>query len=487
MEGWRVGKIRHRHIWWLALLLAVAVFSIAEAAGVLHLRVISHPKFVPAELPVVWALPFAGLLVSIAFVPLVLPTFWRQHYGKAALLWGAAFLVPFSFHFGTGAATLEFMHVFLADYMPFMIMLGALYVVGGGIRFVGYLRANPVSNAGMLVLGTLAAGVMGTTGASMLFIRPILDANAHRKHKAHVVVFFIFLVSNIGGALSPLGDPPLFMGFLRGVSFFWPTVFLMKPFLVASGLLLLVFIVLDFWFWRQEGHAPEDMHFFTGKLGIEGKINILLLLAIVGFVMMPGLWRSGITISTGHTELAVEYVVSDLMLVAVGLFSWSLTPRIIRVRNDFHWEPMVEVATLFAAIFLTMVPVLAMLKAGSAGSFAVIDHLVTHDGEPQPAMFFVLTGALSSILDNTPTYLAFFNLAGGQADVLMCRFPKVLMAISCGAVFMGAMTYIGNAPNFMVRAIAGERGIKMPSFPGYMVWSILVLVPVFTLVGYVCF
>jgi len=471
----------------LVLLFAVVVFSIAEAAGIMHMRAIAPHVLDGGTLGIGWAGPFAGLLFSIAFLPMLAPVLWQRHYGKVSFFWGMTFLLPFALRFGGRGAVYEVLNIFVSDYMPFMALLVALYVVGGGIRLVGHLRGNPVSNSAMLVLGLIAAGWMGTTGASMLFIRPILEANSHRKYRAHIVVFFIFLVSNIGGIITPLGDPPLFMGFLRGVSFFWPTVFLMKPFLVASFLLLVAFFVVDTFLWLYENHSLEDGQFFTGKLGLEGKVNILLLALIVGSVILPGMWKSGVVVTIGRTDIAVEYVVSDLFLCSIAMFSWALTGMSTRIHNEFHWEPMIEVGKLFAGIFITMVPVIAMLQAGVNGPFGAVERLVTTGDSFRPGLFYLMTGMLSGFLDNTPTYLAFFNLAGGHADVLMWEHPQVLVAISCGAVFMGALTYIGNAPNFMVRAIAEQRGVKMPGFFGYMLWSLGILAPVLAVVGVVCF
>jgi Na+/H+ antiporter NhaD/arsenite permease-like protein len=310
----------------------------------------------------------------------------------------------------------------------------------------------------------------------------MIEANAWRRHRTHVFVFFIFLVANIGGALTPLGDPPLFIGFLRGVDFFWPLAHMFWPMVVCVAVLAPAFFLLDLWFWRREPHAPPVPAGRTEALGIEGRRNLLLIAGVVGAVLMSGVWRPGIDITIHHVPVPLQDVVRTALLVALAALSLAITPRGLRGRMGFTWFPIVEVAKLFAGIFVAIVPVLAMLKAGTAGAFAPLIALVsTADGQPIPAVYFWLTGGLSSVLDNAPTYLVFFNLAGGDPQVLMGRDAATLLAISAGAVFMGAMTYIGNAPNFMVLAICKERGIPMPSFFGFVGWSAVFLLPVFVL------
>lgn len=431
-----------------------------------------------SQLGLAWATPFAGLLLSIAVMPLAAPAFWHHHFGKVALAWTLVLLLPFTLSFGAGATGGVLLHTLVEEYLPFTILLGALYTTAGGIFVRGNLHGSPALNAGLMLLGALLASVMGTTGASMLLIRPLIRANDNRRHNAHVVVFFIFIVSNVGGSLTPLGDPPLFLGFLQGVSFFWTAGHLLPEtaFLLAS--LLAVFWVIDAWLFRKEGVAPRDPTPDAPRLGLEGAINLLPLAVAVGLVLMSGTWKPGIVFDLWGTPLPLQALVRDLGLIAVTAASLWLTPAGVREKNRFSWAPMQEVAKLFIAIFLTMVPVIAMLKAGPAGVFAPMAALLTGaGGQPSPAAYFWLTGGLSSVLDNAPTYLAFFNLAGGNAAKLMTEGAPVLAAISGGAVFMGAMTYIGNAPNFMVKAIAEERGIKMPSFGAYLLWSGAVLLP----------
>lgn len=433
-----------------------------------------------------WVVPFAGILLSIALLPLLAPSLWHHHFGKVAALWGLAFVAPFTVEFGWELALYEVVHTAFLEYIPFIILLTALFTVAGGVRLTGGIAGTPAVNTGFLALGTAVASLMGTTGAAMLLIRPVIRANENRRHKTHVVVFFIFLVANIGGSLTPLGDPPLFLGFLKGVDFFWPTVHLLGPMALATGCLLTLFFVIDTVLYRREGGVPPVPD--TGEpLGLEGKVNLLLLLAIVGAVLLSGVWKPGVGITLYHVTVPLESVASNLLLVGIALLSWRLTSRESRVRNAFSWGPILEVAKLFGAIFLTIIPAIAILKAGTDGALGAVVAAVNRDGEPLDFMYFWATGILSSFLDNAPTYLVFFNTAGGDAQVLMHQFTRTLQAISAGAVFMGANTYIGNAPNFMVKAIAEERGVPMPSFFGYMAWSIGILVPLFILTTLVFF
>ncbi|MFT4069915.1 MAG: sodium:proton antiporter [Paraburkholderia sp.] len=444
-----------------------------------------------ATLSALWGVPFAGVLLSIAIFPLVAPAFWHHHFGKIAAAWALVFLVPFAFQFGTAEAFGALVHAMLDEYIPFIILLTALYTVGGGICVRGNLRGTPRLNTAILALGTLLASVMGTTGAAMLLIRPLLRANDNRRHVTHVVVFFIFLVANVGGALSPLGDPPLFLGFLEGVSFFWTTTHLVAPMLFVSGVLLAVFHALDSYYFhrREEVRLPFlDPTPEGAPLGIDGKVNFVLLAAVIALVLMSGLWRPQVTFDVFGTYVALQNVVRDVALIGVTLLSLALTPRAARAGNDFDWAPIEEVAKLFAGIFVTIVPVITILRAGEAGAFAGIVHLVNEpSGEPRDIMYFWATGLLSSFLDNAPTYLVFFNLAGGDARTLMTTGATTLAAISAGAVFMGANTYIGNAPNFMVKAIAQSRGVRMPSFFAYLGWSGAVLLPLFAATGWLFF
>ncbi|MGB3072620.1 MAG: sodium:proton antiporter [Ottowia sp.] len=439
-----------------------------------------------AALSPLWGVPFAGILLSIALMPLLAPTFWHHHFGKVAAAWGLAFFIPFAVVFGPGVAASGFVHALLAEYVPFILLLTALFVVSGGVYIRGNLHGAPLLNTGILAIGAVLASFMGTTGASMLLIRPLIRANDNRKSCAHVVIFFIFIVSNIGGSLTPLGDPPLFLGFLKGVTFFWTVGHIWYDTLFLVGALLVIFFLLDSWLYRKEGVTRADPTPDTHSFGFDGAVNFWLLAVIVALVLMSGIWSPGVEFDILGTHVGLPGIVRDVGLVAVTLVSLAITPAKVHADNQFGWGPMQEVAKLFAGIFLTIIPVIAMLQAGTNGPFGAVVRAVTNaDGSPNPAMYFWATGLLSSFLDNAPTYLVFFNTAGGDAQMLMTTLAPTLAAISAGAVFMGANTYIGNAPNLMVKAIAEDRGVRMPSFFGYMVWSCGILVPLFLLVTFI--
>lgn len=436
-----------------------------------------------------WAIPFVGLLLSIAVLPLAAPHFWHHNYGKVALAWAIAFLAPFTAVFGQQLATYEFLHVMLLEYIPFIAVLFALYTISGGVLLEGKIRASAARNTGLLAIGTGIASITGTTGASVLLIRPVLRANAGRRHNVHVVVFFIFLVSNIGGSLTPLGDPPLYIGFLKGVDFFWPLQFLWSKTLIVAAILLAVFFILDSLMFAREGKQPDEpADHAPAPLKLKGYINILLLAVVIGVILASAFWKTDLHIDIVGIHVDAPNILRVLALFGLAAVSLLLTPMAYRTGNDFTWGPIAEVAKLFAGIFVTIVPVIAMLKAGNEGAFAPVLALVTNaDGSPNNVMYFWLTGLLSSFLDNAPTYLVFFNAAGGDPAQLMGPLATTLAAISAGAVFMGANTYIGNAPNFMVKAIAEEAGVKMPSFFGFMAWSVVFLLPIFALVSYLFF
>jgi Na+/H+ antiporter NhaD/arsenite permease-like protein len=425
-----------------------------------------------------WALPFAAMLASIATGPLLFSSLWHRHYGKIALFWSVLALAALAAFNGVPAAMAAFVHAMLAEYLSFIVLLFALYVAAGGILITGNLRGTPLVNTALLAIGTLISSAVGTTGAAMILIRPLLKANEGRAHNVHVAVFFIIMVANVGGALSPLGDPPLFVGFLHGVEFFWPLKHIWLQTLIVAAPILVVFLALDTWLSRNEpprGGEPI-------ALQIYGLVNFALIALIIAAILGSAIWKPGVTFDVYGTEVALQNILRDAALVLIALASLWLTPNEHRKTNGFSWEPIREVAKLFAGIFVTIIPVLAMLQAGRAGVFAPLLKIITEpDGTPHEVAYFWLTGVLSAFLDNAPTYLVFFELAGGDAAKLMGPLAGTLAAISMGAVYMGALTYIGNAPNFMVKAIAEERGVRMPSFFGYLFWAALILLPLFIL------
>lgn len=438
------------------------------------------------SLGLIWAMPFVGMLLSIAVFPLVAHHFWERHRGKIAAFWALLALIPIALTSGFGTAAEAVVHAAFLEYIPFILLLLALFTVAGGIVVRGNIHGAPLTNTMLLAIGAAMASVIGTTGAAMIMIRPVIRANDDRRHNVHVIVFFIFLVANAGGALTPLGDPPLFLGFLRGVDFFWPTVHLLAPMLLIVGVLLALFFLLDSWIYAREGRSPPDPT-PDRSVSVVGGINFLLVPAIIGVILLSAALDLGAVKIMG-TAVPLESLLRDAAFIGIVIISMAYTPLGHRGENNFSWEPMKEVAELFAGIFITIIPVLAMLKAGTDGAFAPLVALVQGPGgQPDNLAYFWITGGLSSFLDNAPTYLVFFELAGGDPQYLMNQGAVTLAAISAGAVFMGANTYIGNAPNFMVYAIAREAGVKMPGFFGYMLWSGAILLPLFVVVGWLFF
>ena len=447
-----------------------------------------------SSLPIWSALPFVGILLSIALFPLFKPVFWHHNFGKISLAWSLILAVPFLIAY-QGAALHSILHVYLIDYIPFIILLGGLFTVSGGIYLRGSLAGTPAVNTILLLIGTLLASVIGTTGASMLLIRPVLRANKARKNKMHIIIFFIFLVSNVGGSLTPLGDPPLFLGFLHGVPFFW-TFHLLPLMGLVAGMLLVILFLADTLLYRREG-SPKFDEGTREPLKIEGWHNFFFLAGIIGAVLLSGFWHAS-EVNILGIQVAWQDLARDLLILAFGWLSLKTTSQQVHNDNGFTWFPIREVAILFFGIFMTIIPALAMLRAGEHGHLSGLVNAVR-----EPWQYFWATGSLSSFLDNAPTYLTFFNLSLGRLGMtelqaseilrgvmqsnLGDQFIKDLIAISAGAVFMGANSYIGNAPNFMVRSIAEENKIQMPSFFGYMLWSVGILIPLFLIVTLVFF
>ncbi len=438
-----------------------------------------------SNLGLIWVIPFAGILLSIAIFPLVAEDFWHHHFGKISAAWAFSLLIPMIITFGFDKTLYEVLHAYLLEYFPFIILLFALFTVSGGVRIKGYLKGTPEVNTGLLLIGTILASWMGTTGAAMLLIRPMLRANAWREKKVHMVVFFIFLVANVGGSLTPLGDPPLFLGFLQGVDFFWTTTNLFWEMLFVAAILLVLYYFWDKALYKKETNTPPKDD-GSEPLGIEGGFNLILLLGVVGAVLFSGIVKIG-EFEVYHVHVTYQNLIRDIALLLLAWASWHFTSKESRAANGFNWFPIQEVGKLFAGIFITIIAPIAMLKAANNGQGAlqfVNDAVFTEGGDPINEMFFWITGLLSAFLDNAPTYLVFFNAAGGDAQALMGGMSETLVAISAGAVFFGALTYIGNAPNFMVKSIAEQSGVKMPTFGAYMLWSFGILVPIYLIVTY---
>ena len=439
-----------------------------------------------ADVPIWLCIPFAGLLLCIAIMPLVKGEWWEAHQPLVVALWIIVLVIPFAVLYGVGDTVETVLECTVNDYLTFIILLFGLFCVSGNITMEGDFAGSPKINVGLLAIGTLLASCIGTTGASMLMVRPVIKMNSWRRRKSHIMIFFIFMVSNMGGCLTPIGDPPLLMGFMRGVPFFW-SLHLFPVLLFNMVILLFILYHLDKRNYRKdiaEGRKPDISKPGT-EFRIDGLHNIIFLIMIVAAVILSGVLPGmpafqdaagnvrGIHIF-GEVSLSFPSLIEIVLILLAAFLSFKTTKKEIRTRNHFTWGAIQEVAVLFIGIFITMQPALMLLKAVGPNL-----------GLTEPAQMFWATGALSSFLDNTPTYLVFLTTAGtlgftsGISTTLGTLPEKMLSAISCGAVFMGANTYIGNAPNFMVKSISDENGVNMPSFFGYMLWSVSILIPVF--------
>jgi len=466
-----------------ALLAGIIVLSLLPAAPVWATHA-EGSGFVP---PVWTILPFLGILFSIALCPLFAHHFWEHHYPKISFAWLVLAIVLM---YVSVPGDMSFIEAFGAkffstyeEYIAFIILLGSLFIISGGIYISGDLAGSPKVNSIIILIGSLLASLIGTTGAAMLLIRPILRANAHRKNQSHVVLFFIFLVCNIGGSLTPIGDPPLFLGFLQGIPFEW-TLALTPHWAFAIIVVLAIFYGFDTYLYRREGLHENPPTLGGEPLRIQGSINFVLLLGVVGLVIMSGVLHIGPEIHVGALGvLHIPALLRDGGQIILAVISMAITAKAIRESNSFNFEPIKEVAYLFIGIFTTMIPALMLLNARGSEL-----------GLESAAGYFWATGILSSFLDNAPTYLTFLATAMGSLGIEQAvgmtqnaHAETILTGISVGAVFMGAMTYIGNGPNFMVKAIAEGSGVRMPTFFGYLMYSMIILFPVFILVTFIFF
>lgn len=412
------------------------------------------------------AIPFAGVLLSFAILPGLLPRLWHRRTAAAVGFWVALGFLLQTLEHGALVAGQALWQAIFADFLPFITLLLALYALGGGISIRGGPLGRPGGNLLLLVVGTLFASIMGTIGAALVLIHPLLAANGYRHEKRHLVVAFIILVANAGGALSPLGDPPLLVGYLRGVPFFWPLVHLLLPLLVLAAPVLALTFGLDVWLARKEPRPQPQ------KLRVRGWLNIALLGLLIAALPVEGIWHPG-NVTVLSATIPLEHLA--VMLVEIGciLVSELFTPNAIRSQNRFAWRAMREITILFFAIFATIGPAFALLQAAQI--------------PPVPVAWFWASGLASAVLDSAPTYLIFFEAGGGHAGALAQGPSPLLTAIAAGAVFFGPLTYLGNAPNLMIREIASRRGVRMPGFFAYAGIMALVLLPIYALMSLVFF
>lgn len=433
-----------------------------------------------------WAVPFILSLLSIAFCPFIIKDIWEKHSFKILLIFPIILGIAITNVYGISFCAHEFIHSILEHYIPLIVLLFALFTVTGGIVINIEKSVTPFFNAGMLFVASLLAGWIGTTGASMLFIRPLINLNKGRKNITHIIIFFIFLVANIGGGFTPLGDPPLFMGFLEGVDFFWTIKNIGLHVLVSIIVLTSIFLLIDSYMFRKENTNKSKAKQKKINIKFEGLKNIPLLILIIAAVILSGIGKQNL-IKIFGIDMSVQSIIRDVFLFVIGIYSLKTTSDEIHKKNNFNFIPLKEVAEIFIVIFLTLIPVSYILKEGANGAFSGFFNWVSSANGIDAMRCFFGTGSLSSFLDNAPTYLIFFNLSSGDAGILMTTLSNVLKAISLGSVFWGAVTYIGNAPNIMVRSIAEQEKINMPSFIGYMGWSFCILIPYFFLLSYICF
>jgi Na+/H+ antiporter NhaD/arsenite permease-like protein len=473
------------------ILIVTGFFQPLHATEVtnLHGAVMVSTELNGALLSAIWALPFLGMILSIALFPLVLPKFWAKHYGTVSFAWGAITLVGLAIKLGLSISLHALLVVLFEQYFPFIFLLLSLFTITGGINLKGDLVGNPHLNTLILLIGALLSSWLGTTGAAILLIRPLISANSWRIHRVHTIIFFIFVVANIAGSLTPIGNPPLLMGFISKVPFFWPLTRLFTPTLISCLILLVVYYLIDSYYFKKEKIRPAKKH--KKALKLTGGWNFLLLIGVIGAIFI-----SSQDLGTAFTFMDVPMPTGELIeilaMISITLISIKVTRKETRKANLFTWHPIIEVGKIFAAIFICMAPLIAMLRAGADGPLKFVIDSLSSNGQPVNYMYYWLSGSLSAFLDSAPAFLVFFHTAAAPAAALGMAphtfmtdvIPTTLIAITMGASFMGAITYIGNAPNMMIQAIAEDDGIKMPSFFGYMLWSVCILIPLFILMQF---
>jgi len=426
-----------------------------------------------------WSIPFLGIIFSMALLPLLCEKSWHKYGLYVLAFWPAVYLLLIAYVFGFSKVFDATFEPIFAHFLPFIILISSLYTISGGI-YLDFPRGyGPLFNVCFLFFGSLLAGWIGTTGAATLLIRPLLRANSGRKHQTHILLFFLFLIANIGGAATPLGDPPLLIGFLEGVNFFWFFKNLYPFFLSVIAALCVLFFIIDTILFKIDPaicKEKTDRPLFI----IRGATNLYFIAFILIAVIFCN-FEGEFTLF--NEKFTYSSLIRNIAIVIFALVSMKITPRSIREKNYFSFEPVKEVAELFAGIFITVTPIIHILHQGLNGELKFIFDWIAPDGQFDASKCFWACGLLSAFLDNAPTFLIFFHLTSGDAIELMTTKANILTAISVATVFMGALTYIGNAPNLMVKSIYSNYGLKPPSFFGYMAWSMLILVPMFLIIA----
>ena len=430
-----------------------------------------------------WSVPFLGIIFSMSLLPLICPKFWHKYGSAVPFFWISIYLFFVEYAFGFPKIFCAIFEPLANHYVSFIVLISALYITAGGV-FLDFPRKqqSPFFNTAFLFFGSLLSGWIGTTGASTLLIRPLLRANANRICKTHIVLFFIFLISNIGGAATPLGDPPLFIGFQEGVDFFWFLKALYKYTIPTTVVLCVIFFAVDCFLLSKEKHIETETEEEKENSGfiIEGHKNIFLIFGILLAIIFCDF--NG-TFSIFGKAFKHASIMRNIIIAAIAFISIKITPEKMREKNHFSFDPIKEIAELFVGIFITVTPVICILDQGVNGEMKFIFDWMAPMGEFIASRCFWVSGMLSSVLDNAPTFLIFFHMISGNAAEMMAEKSRLLVSISISTVFMGALTYIGNAPNLMVRSIARNYGVSPPSFVGYIGWSALILCPIFYIVA----
>ncbi len=456
----------------------------------LFLAFVAPAQAAVAMPPLVSGVPFLGVLLSIAFGPLLIPALWHKIENILLVAWTVLSTWLCFISLGSYSTGHMITGVLIKEYLPFIILITTLYIISSGITIKIHREGTTSVNVFLFLLGGILANLIGTTGTAILLLRPMLDVNRNRKHKVHTVIFFIFLVANIGGCLLPFGDPPLFLGYLKGVHFLWTAQHIFPIFAFVESLLLVCYIAMDrFYFARNPDELTSDksdVRPLRKSITISGSVNIVLMLFAIVLISVSGSWPKKAAFTVCGTSVHYKSLAREIGLLLISAVSmWTFRKRQIETgsKRKMQWGPISEVARVFVVIFITMAPISIMLRGGH--EFFQPIRILLESSSHEAFWYFWFVSPFSAFLDNAPTYLVFFKMAGGDPAYLMNEGRQILIAISSGSVFMGAMTYIGNAPNFMVQAIAKQSGVRVPSFFGYLKWSFCLLLPVLILASYI--